>query len=41
MLASFDAAVGTLWWSILMVCVGFGAGMFLRPMIMKILNRGK
>ncbi len=40
-LASFESTVGTLWWSILMACAGFAAGMYFRPYIMKVLNKNK
>jgi len=35
-LASFDAFLGTVWWSALMVIVGFGAGVYLRPWVAKL-----
>ena len=41
MLASFDAFLGTVWWSALMVVVGFGAGVYLRPRVAKLFCSGK
>jgi hypothetical protein len=41
MLASFDAFLGTVWWSVLMVVVGFGAGVYLRPWVAKLFCSGQ
>ena len=40
MIASMDAFLGTVWWSALMIVIGFGAGLYLRPCVAKFFSTG-
>jgi len=39
-IASIDAFLGTVWWSVLMVAIGVVGGCYLRPQISRLLNNG-
>lgn len=40
MLASMDAFLGTVWWSVLMVAAGFVGGVYLRPWVARLFCNG-